>query len=93
MKVSIQCFGQLRSITKERYVQIEIKENSSIQNALDFFRDKYGQAMENLLYSEEKIKDFYFIQLDKRNVNNDELDEITLTADQIISIIPFISGG
>lgn len=93
MKVSIQCFGQLRTITKERYVQIEIDENSSVLKALSLFKDKFGERLENLLYREGKIRNFYFIQIDKRNVNNDELDEIFLESKQVISIIPFISGG
>ncbi len=93
MKVSIQCFGQLRSITKERYVQVEIDENFSVLKALGLFRDKYGKPVENLLYREGKIRDFYFIQIDKRNVDNHELDSIILKENQVISIIPFISGG
>ncbi|MHA1200666.1 MAG: MoaD/ThiS family protein [Candidatus Heimdallarchaeaceae archaeon] len=93
MKVSIQCFGQLRSITKDRYVQIEIDENTSVLKALSLFKDKYGEPIENLLYREGKIRDFYFIQIDKRNVDNHELDNVILREDQVISIIPFISGG
>ena len=93
MMVSIQCFGQLRTITKERYVQLEIEDNASVLRALSLFKDMFGEPMENLLYREGKIRDFYFIQVDKRNIDNHELDEIILQADQVISIIPFISGG
>lgn len=93
MKVSIQCFGQLRTITKEQYVEIEIEKNSSILQALDSFKNKYGKEVEFLLYREGKVRDFYFIQLDKRNVKNEELEEIIVGPNQVISIIPFVAGG
>jgi len=82
MKVSIQCFGQLRTITKERYVHLDVVENSSVLHVLSCFRDKYGEQVDKLLYREGKIRDFYFIQVDKLNVDNHELNEITVTEKQ-----------
>ena len=93
MKVSIQCFGQLRSITKERYVEIDVDAQTSVLKALELFTEKYGEGIEKLLYREGKIRDFYFIQVDKNNVENHELNNILVQDGQIISIIPFIAGG
>jgi molybdopterin converting factor small subunit len=93
MKVSIQCFGQLRTITKDRYIEVEITENTTILKALELFTKKFGESIENLLYRDGKVRDFYFIQLDKRNVENTELGNIIVEDDQVISIIPFIAGG
>ena len=93
MKVSIQCFGQLRTITKERYVEIDIDHQTSVLKALELFTSKFGDQVEKLLYRDGKIRDFYFIQLDKRNVENNELESILVEDNQGISIIPFIAGG
>ncbi len=93
MEISIQCFGQVRSITKERFVVLEVNENDSITKALDLFVSKFGQELEKLLYTDGKIREFYFIQVDKDNIDKDELDKTNLKSNQVISIIPFISGG
>ena len=93
MEISIQCFGQVRSITKERYVSLEVEETTSVTQALDIFVSKFGPDLEKLLYTDGKIREFYFIQVDKDNLDKDDLDTTILKPNQIISIIPFISGG
>lgn len=93
MEISVQCFGQLRTITKERYVILDIQANITITKALDIFVSKYGPELEKLLYTDGKIREFYFIQLDKDNIKKDDLDITIVKANQVISIIPFISGG
>ena len=93
MEISIQCFGQVRAITKERYVLLDVDENTTVTEALDIFVSKYGSELEKLLYTDGIIREFYFIQVDKDNINKDELDKTNLKSNQVISIIPFISGG
>ena len=93
MNVSIQCFGQLRTITKERYVKLKVEENSSILHVITCFKDKFGDKVERLLFNDGKLREFYFIQIDNTNIDIDKLDEIIVSNDQIISIIPFVAGG
>ena len=93
MKINIQCFGQVRSITKEAIVSIVVPEKISIVKALDIFVQSFGDEMEKILYSEGKLRNFYFIQVDKKNVEHEELDDFTLENAQTISIIPFVAGG
>jgi len=93
MIVNIQCFGQLRSITKEAIVEIDIKEKASITDAITAFVIKYGEEMDKLLIREGKIRTFYSIQVDRKNVENEEFDNYSLTDGQTISIIPFVAGG
>ncbi len=93
MIVNIQCFGQLRSITKEAIVGIDVQVNSSITDAINAFVIKYGEDMEKLLIREGKIRTFYSIQVDRKNVENEEFDNYSLTEGQTISIIPFVAGG
>ncbi len=93
MEISVQCFGQIRTITKERYVILDAQDNITITKALDIFVSKYGLELEKLLYTDGKIREFYFIQLDKDNIKKDDLDTTIVKSNQVISIIPFISGG
>lgn len=93
MKISIQCFGQLRTITKERYVELEVEEKTSIFKAIEQLKNKYGKSVERLLYNDGQIREFFFIQVDNSNIEHDELDEIFVEEGQIISIIPFVAGG
>ncbi|MHA1668230.1 MAG: MoaD/ThiS family protein [Candidatus Heimdallarchaeaceae archaeon] len=93
MKVKFQCFGQVRSITKEAIVELEIKKDSSIKKAIEQFVKEFGQEMEEILFSEGELRKFYIVQVDKNNVNNDKLHEEIVKEGQIISIIPFVAGG
>ena len=93
MIVNIQCFGQLRSITKEAIVEIDVQDGSTITDAINAFVHRYGEEMEKLLIKEEKIRTFYSIQVDKKNVENEEFDNYSLSNSQTISIIPFVAGG
>ena len=93
MEISVQCFGQIRTITKERYVILDVQNKITITKALDIFVSKYGPELEKLLYTDGRIREFYFIQLDKDNIKKDDLDTTIVKAKQVISIIPFISGG
>ncbi|MHA1552506.1 MAG: MoaD/ThiS family protein [Candidatus Heimdallarchaeaceae archaeon] len=93
MIVNIHCFGQIRTLTKERMVEMNIRDNVTISYVLDEFVKKYGETMEKLLYNEEKIRDFYTIQIDMKLVKNEELEDFNLQDGQTIAIIPFIAGG
>lgn len=93
MEISVQCFGQIRTITKERYVCLDVQDEITITKILDIFVSKFGPELEKLLYTDGRIRDFYFIQLDKDNIKKDDLDITIVKANQVISIIPFISGG
>ncbi|MFW9853317.1 MAG: MoaD/ThiS family protein [Candidatus Thorarchaeota archaeon] len=93
MKINVQCFGQVRLITKEAIVSIEVPDKISIIKTLDIFVQSFGKEMEKILYSEGKLRNFYFIQVDKKNVEHDELGNYILEDAQTISIIPFVAGG
>ncbi len=93
MIVNIHCFGQIRTLTKERIVEIDIGDNSTIPYILDEFVKKYGEIMERLLYREGKLRDFYTIQVDKKHVKTEEIEACYLQDGQTIAIIPFIAGG
>lgn len=93
MNIFIHCFGQVRSITKEAIASLEVPTECSITQAIDFFVKKYGEELEKLLYREGKLREFYSIQIDRDNVKNEDLYITYIKKDQIISIIPFVSGG
>jgi molybdopterin converting factor small subunit len=93
MIVHIQCFGQVRTITKEAIVPLEVPNEITISKAIDIFVKKYGEDMEKLLIREGKLRNFYSIQVDRKNVDNDLINEVILSSDQTISIIPFVAGG
>ncbi|MCG3227500.1 MAG: MoaD/ThiS family protein [Candidatus Heimdallarchaeota archaeon] len=93
MNIFIHCFGQVRTITKEAKVSIDVPSGSSVTQAIDIFVKKFGEELERLLYREEKLRDFYSIQIDRNNVRNDELSDTKIETNQTISIIPFVSGG
>ncbi|MCG3223584.1 MAG: MoaD/ThiS family protein [Candidatus Heimdallarchaeota archaeon] len=93
MIVNIHCFGQVRTLTKERVVEMNVRDNATIPHVLDEFVKKYGETLDRLLYNEGKIRDFYTIQVDKKHVKNEDFEDYDLQDGQTIAIIPFIAGG
>ncbi|MHA1347991.1 MAG: MoaD/ThiS family protein [Candidatus Heimdallarchaeaceae archaeon] len=93
MIINIHCFGQIHTLTKERIIEMDVVEGSTIISAIDDFVNRFGETMERLLYREGKIRDFYSIQVDKKHVNNEDFEDYKLQVGQTIAIIPFIAGG
>jgi molybdopterin converting factor small subunit len=93
MIINIHCFGQVRTLTKERVVEINVRDNAPIPYVLDEFVKKYGETLERLLYNEGKLRDFYTIQVDKTHVKKENFEDYDLQDGQTIAIIPFIAGG
>lgn len=93
MIIGIHCFGQIRTLTKERIIELDVAENSTIISVIDEFVKRFGDTMERLLYNEGKIRDFYTIQIDKNHVKNEDFEDYNLQDGQTIAIIPFIAGG
>ena len=93
MNIIIHCFGQVRTITREAKVNLEVPSDCTITKAIDIFVEKFGEELEKLLYREGKLRDFYSIQVDRNNVSNDELSNVKVYGNQTIAIIPFVSGG
>jgi len=93
MIIHIHCFGQIRTLTKERIVEVTISNQTTIPEALNEFVKMYGDVMEKLLYNEGKLRGFYSIQVDKKHVNNEDFEEYKLQVGQTIAIIPYIAGG
>lgn len=93
MIINIHCFGQIRTHTKERMVEVTIGDNATITEVLNAFVKMFGEVMERLLYNEGALRDFYSIQVDKKHVKNEDLLDFILQDGQTIAIIPFIAGG
>ena len=93
MIIYVHCFGQIRTLTKERMVEMTLINQTSIPAALDEFVKMYGDALEELLYNEGKLRGFYSIQVDKEHVKDENLEDYNLQDGQTIAIIPFIAGG
>ncbi len=93
MIIFIHCFGQIRTLTKERMVEVITSDQATIPKALDEFAKMYDDVMEKLLYNEGKLRSFYSIQVDKKHVKNEDFEDYILQDGQTIAIIPFIAGG
>ena len=93
MIIHIHCFGQIRTLTKERMVEVTIIDQTTIPEALDEFVKMYGDVMEKLLYNEGKLRGFYSLQVDMKQVKNEDFQDYILQDGQTIAIIPFIAGG
>ncbi|MHA2364151.1 MAG: hypothetical protein ACXAC7_09340 [Candidatus Hodarchaeales archaeon] len=99
MKIFIKNFGQLRSLTKDPMISLDVKENSSFLDVLDFFIEKFGPTAKKLLYNDEsgKINSFYTIMIQNNNnnitIDQNELGKTAVNEGQVILIVPFIGGG
>ena len=93
MKIIIQTFGQIRSITKEQYIELELDEKSTVAQAIKHFTDKFGPSVQKLLFHEGKFRDFYTVMVNKNSITREKINTYKLSEGNEISLIPFVAGG
>lgn len=93
MRVTIRCFGQIRSITNQQYVEMEVPANSSVLDILKIFAKQYGSTMEEMLFKKGQLRSFFSIQVDSKQVDPEEYNTLLVNDQQTIAIIPYIAGG
>ncbi len=93
MKIIIQTFGQIRSITKEQFIELELDEKSTVAQAIRHFTEKFGPDVQKLLFHEGKFRDFYTVMINKNSITREKINTYKLSEGNEISLIPFVAGG
>lgn len=81
MMVSIEFLGMQRTITKTNSLDMPITEKTRVSDVLEYVRKKYPE-----LHLDERM---VIITVNQEIASSDRV----LTANDIISFLPFISGG
>ncbi|MHA1853250.1 MAG: MoaD/ThiS family protein [Candidatus Heimdallarchaeaceae archaeon] len=93
MQIRIQCFSQIRSITKQQFVNIEIPQDTTLIGAVKSFAEQFGNDMQEMLFSDGKLRSFYSLQVDSKQIAPDEYSTLVVKEGQTITILPYIAGG
>ena len=81
MMVSIEFFGRQRAITKTRVIDMLITEKTSVNDVLEYVRQKYPAL--------DLDKGVMQVAVNHKIASHDRI----LKANDTVSFLPFISGG
>jgi molybdopterin converting factor small subunit len=81
MIVTIEFLGMQRTLTGADSIEMPINKKSSVDDALEYVRDKYPQL--------ELDEGMVLVTVNQKIAPRDQV----LKADDAISFLPFISGG
>ena len=94
MKVTIKFFTSLREITRNKMVNLQLKNIISVEELLSLLFEKYGQEFQDYVYNQEgKVQDFLSFLVNGKNINNLQGFNTILKEGDIIAILPPVGGG
>jgi MoaD family protein len=94
MNVIVRYFTILREITGKREEEIKAKEDSTIEDILNFLDGKYGKKFERYVLSGREHKGLKLLFL-VNGQNIEKLDGLKtkLQSGSVLTIIPPVAGG
>ncbi len=94
MRVKVKVFAKLRELVKNREIDVELKNGSTIIDLLTTLTETYGDELKSHLFSENgALKKHFTIYVN--GVGVDELGgvKVVLKDGDVVAILPPISGG
>jgi molybdopterin synthase sulfur carrier subunit len=92
MKIAVKLFGEFRSAVGRDRVDLELAEGSTCGQALRELAMRSG-SLRDLLFEREEFRDHLQVFLNGRNVAHLQGLETSLSAGDVLTFFPPISGG
>ena len=96
MKIKIEYLGHVRNLLNtKRQEEIEINENSTIQDLLNTLANKYGEPFQKAIYEPgtNDLKANFIATVNGHLLNQLKGVNTKLKNDDNITIMPIVSGG
>lgn len=94
MLIKVRFFGSIRELTKEKWMVIELPENSSILDLIKELSNKIHPAlMEKLVKEDRKLNPDFSILLNGRNIVHLNGLSTKLRNEDTVSIFSVAGGG
>ncbi|MHA1786091.1 MAG: MoaD/ThiS family protein [Candidatus Helarchaeota archaeon] len=92
MKIKLKYFAQMAEITNKREEELKFQDGMTLKELISFLVQKYGNNLKNYLLENgtDNVKNFFKILINGKLM---DFQDILLTKDSEVVIIPPVSGG
>ena len=93
MKVSFKSFGTIRRILKERVIEIEIPDDSTVRQVINRVVEMGGEGLRRLIMHNDEISGNMIVMLNKKDVETLGGIDIVVHDGDEVAILPHVQGG
>jgi len=93
LKVSFKSFGTIRRILKERVIEIEIPDDSTVRQVINRVVEMGGEGLRRLIMHNDEISGNMIVMLNKKDVETLGGIDIVVHDGDEVAILPHVQGG
>ncbi|MFW9974004.1 MAG: MoaD/ThiS family protein [Candidatus Thorarchaeota archaeon] len=93
MKVKFKSFGPVRRLLKEKIIDIEVPDNTTVRQVVNRVVEIGGEELRRLIMHNDNISGNLIVMLNKKDVETlGGIDTVIQDGDEI-AILPHVQGG
>jgi MoaD family protein len=93
LKVSFKSFGTIRRLLKERVIEIEIPDDSTVRQVVTKVVELGGDDLRKLILHDGEISGNLIVMLNKKDVETLGGIDIVVHDGDEVAILPHVQGG
>ena len=91
--LKVNLYATLRSIAKQKTVEVDLPDGSSLTQILTYLFERYPQLESQILDEDGEIQEFVSVFISGRDVRYLDYLDSTLVENQNLDIFPPVAGG
>ena len=94
MIVQVKFFTSLREITGKKTEDIQLQQNTTINQLIKLLSGKHGKKFDQYIYNQQnKVQEFLSFLVNGQNINNLNGFQTALKDGDVVAILPPVGGG
>ena len=94
MKVEVKFFTSLREITGKKVDEIQLQNTITVDELLTLLSEKYGKNFREYIYNKKgDVQGFLSVLVNGKNINIMQGFDTKLQENDVVAILPPVSGG
>jgi sulfur-carrier protein len=94
MKVEVKFFTSLREITGKKVDELQLQDNTTINELITLLSEKYGKNFREYIYDKKgEVQGFLSFLVNGKNINVLQGFNTELKEGDVVAILPPVGGG
>ncbi|MHA2396283.1 MAG: MoaD/ThiS family protein [Candidatus Thorarchaeota archaeon] len=93
MKVKFKSFGPVRRLLKEKIIEVEVPNDSTVRQVVNRVVELRGEELRNLIMHDNDISGNLIVMLNKKDVETLGGIDIVVHDGDEVAILPHVQGG